>query len=128
MTAHTQLVRLQRWTLDEKRQKLAELERLAARLRQELEEFLEQTEGFVRGAVLEAESAVRQARIQYGFGLVAYVNVISIQDRHVAAQRQLIALRNSRLANRINLYLALGVDYATGAGQTSIAATGPEEE
>ncbi|MCG8596126.1 MAG: flagellar FliJ family protein [Kiloniellales bacterium] len=37
MTALTQLVRLQRWTLDEKRQKLAELERLAARLRQELE-------------------------------------------------------------------------------------------
>ncbi len=37
MTALTQLVRLQRWTLDEKRQKLAELERLAARLNQELE-------------------------------------------------------------------------------------------
>ena len=37
MTALTQLVRLQRWTLDEKRQKLAELERLAVRLRQELE-------------------------------------------------------------------------------------------
>ncbi len=37
MTALSQLVRLQRWTLDEKRQKLAELERLAVRLRQELE-------------------------------------------------------------------------------------------
>ena len=92
------------------------------------EEYLEQTEGFVRAAVLEAEGAVRQAGVQYRFGLIAYANVISIQDRNVAAQRQLIALRNSRLANRINLYLALGVDYATGAGQTSIAATGPEEE
>jgi len=92
------------------------------------EEYLEQAEGFVKGAVLEAESAVRQARIQYGFGLIAYVNVISIQDRYVAAQRQLIALRNSRLANRINLYLGLGVDYATGAGQAAIASTGSEEE
>jgi len=92
------------------------------------EEYLEQSEGFVKGAVLEAENAVRQASIQYRFGLIAYVNVISIQDRFVTAQRQLISLRNSRLANRINLYLALGVDYATGAGQTAIASTGPEEE
>jgi hypothetical protein len=54
--------------------------------------------------------------------------VITIQDRYVTTRRQLIALRNSRLANRINLYLGLGVDYATGAGQTAIASTGPEEE
>lgn len=39
MTALTQLVRLQRWTLDEKRQKLAGLESLAARLRQDLAEI-----------------------------------------------------------------------------------------
>ena len=37
MTALTHLVRLQRWTLDEKRQKLAQLERLEARLRSDLE-------------------------------------------------------------------------------------------
>lgn len=37
MTALTQLVRLQRWTLDEKRQKLAQLERLAGRLHADLE-------------------------------------------------------------------------------------------
>ena len=92
------------------------------------EEYLEQAEGFTRAAVLEAEGAARQAAIQYRFGLIAYANVISIQDRYVAAQRQLVALRNSRLANRINLYLGLGVDYATGAGQTAIASTGPEEE
>lgn len=92
------------------------------------EEYLEQSEGFVRAAVLEAESAVRQAAIQYRFGLIAYANVISIQDRYVASQRQLVALRNSRLANRINLYLGLGVDYATGPGQTAVASTGPEEE
>ena len=36
MTALTQLVRLQRWTLDEKRQKLTQLEHLAARLRSDL--------------------------------------------------------------------------------------------
>ena len=36
MTALSQLVRLHRWTLNEKRQKLAGLERLADRLRQDL--------------------------------------------------------------------------------------------
>jgi len=92
------------------------------------EEYLEQSEGFIRAAVLEAEGAVRQAVIQYEFGVIAYANVITIQDRYVAAQRQLVAVRNSRLANRINLYLGLGVDYATGAGQTAIASTGPDEE
>lgn len=60
MTALTQLVRLQRWTLDEKRQKLAQLERLAARLRSDLE-TLEgdlETEKAKAGADLEATRAL----------------------------------------------------------------------
>ncbi len=92
------------------------------------EKYLEQAEGFSRVAVLEAEGAMRQAMVQYQFGLIEYANVLTIQDRHVASQRQLLTLRNARLANRINLYLGLGVDYATWSGQAAIASTGSEEE
>ena len=92
------------------------------------EEYLKEAQAFQEVAVQEGKSAHRQALVQYDFGLIEYANVLTIQDRNVAADSQLLFLKNSRLANRINLYLSLGFEYTTGGGPTAIASAGSEEE
>lgn len=72
MTALTQLVRLQRWTLDEKRQKLAELERLAVRLRQELE-TLEDS--------LEAEKPKAGEGLEEARAMTSYASAVAERRR-----------------------------------------------
>lgn len=92
------------------------------------EVFLREAQAFQETAIREAEGAYRQAIVQYDFGLIDYTNVLTIADRVVASRRQLLSLKNTRLANRINLYLSLGIDYATGGSQPVIASAGSEEE
>ncbi len=72
MTALTQLVRLQRWTLDEKRQKLAELERLAARLRQELESLEDS---------LEAEKPTAGEGLEEARAMTSYAAAVAERRR-----------------------------------------------
>ncbi len=52
--------------------------------------------------------AVRLARIRYLAGAGDMLNVLLLQEKALASQSQVIQLRNARLANRINLHLALG--------------------
>ena len=71
----------------------------------------------------EIADGLRQALVQYDVGLIDFTNVLLIQQSSVAVQRQLLTLRNRRLANRINLYLSLGIDESTPTG--SIASASP---
>jgi len=63
--------------------------------------------------------AVRLARIRYVAGAGDMLNVLLLQEKALASQSKVIQLRNARLANRINLHLALGgsFDAAPAASQ-----------
>ena len=74
------------------------------------DEYLKQAEQFQEIAVTQVGDGLRQALVQYDVGLIDFTNVLLIQQNSVAVQRQLLSLKNQRLANRINLYLSLGVD------------------
>ena len=62
MTALKQLVRLHRWSLDEKRQKLAELERLADRLRADVKALDDSLEAEKAPARQSVEGAAAYSR------------------------------------------------------------------
>ena len=49
---------------------------------------------------------------QYQSGLVTYTTVLDAQDRSFDAQSSLIEIKNQLIANRINLHVALGGDFA----------------
>ena len=62
------LIRLHQWRLDEKRQKVAELERLASRFRAEIEEL-------EKGLKLEQEVAAKSTEAATGYGNYALAAV-----------------------------------------------------
>ncbi|MFT2091234.1 efflux transporter outer membrane subunit [Paraglaciecola sp. 2405UD69-4] len=49
---------------------------------------------------------------QYQKGLVTYTTVLEAQERSFDAQNALIQIKNQLLANRVDLYVALGGDFA----------------
>ena len=53
------------------------------------------------------------------------------EDRNVGSRRQLLFLKNRRLANRVNLYLSLGIEFDSPSGPVTaapLAATPPGSE
>jgi NodT family efflux transporter outer membrane factor (OMF) lipoprotein len=91
------------------------------------DEYLREAEQFQEIAVTEIADGLRQALIQYDVGLIDFTNVLLIQQNSVSTQRQLLTLRNRRLANRINLYLSLGVNESTPTGRVAAATPGHGE-
>jgi NodT family efflux transporter outer membrane factor (OMF) lipoprotein len=91
------------------------------------EEYLREAERYQEIAVHEIDGGLRQALVQYDVGLIDFTNVLLIQQNQVATQRGLLDLRNKRLANRINLYLSLGVDESISAGGGGAASPGSGE-
>ncbi|MEE8303570.1 MAG: flagellar FliJ family protein [Candidatus Tectomicrobia bacterium] len=67
------IIRLHQWRLDEKRQKVAELERLATRFREEIEQL-------EKGLKLEQEVAARSAEAVTGYGNYAFT-VVARRDK-----------------------------------------------
>ena len=59
-------------------------------------------------AVFNNENAFELAKAQYDVGRVEVLDVLQIQARVLAAKSALIRIQNERLAQRINLHLALG--------------------
>lgn len=57
---------------------------------------------------------------QYQKGLVSYTTVLDAQKRSFDAQSSLITIKNQLIANRINLHLALGGDFAPSQSRDSI--------
>jgi NodT family efflux transporter outer membrane factor (OMF) lipoprotein len=66
---------------------------------------------FDEGAAANAAEAVRIALIQYRAGRQDLLWVSNLQANQLAVQSQLIKLRGLQRANRIQLYLALGVGF-----------------
>jgi len=91
------------------------------------DEYLREAERFQEIAVGEIAGGLRQALIQYDVGLIDFTNILLIQQNSVATDRQMLDLRNRRLANRINLYLSLGVDESISADRAAAAPTGSGE-
>ncbi|HSH09737.1 MAG TPA: efflux transporter outer membrane subunit [Oceanipulchritudo sp.] len=75
------------------------------------ETLLAQREELLRAIVQDNRSAVELAQTQYENGLVELLSVLQMQARLVNSQIALISIRNSRLAERINLHLAIGGDF-----------------
>ena len=75
------------------------------------ERYLAAQETALVSAAKESDAAEELAVQQYGRGLVDIITVLDSQRRAFDAKRSLIAIRNERLQNRIDLYLALGGDF-----------------
>jgi len=91
------------------------------------DEYLREAEQFQRIAVKEIGDGLRQALVQYDVGLIDFTNILLIQQNAVSVQRGLLTLRDRRLANRINLYLSLGVNESTPTGHGAAAPQGSGE-
>jgi len=72
------------------------------------EELLAQRLPFVENALSDHTETVRVAKLRYQAGAMDLLSVLQLQEGEIASESELIQLRNLRLANRINLHLALG--------------------
>ena len=61
--------------------------------------------------VADNQAALEVAEVQFENGLIELLSILQMQARLVNSQVALIAIRNARLAERINLHLALGGDF-----------------
>ncbi len=62
-------------------------------------------------AASEAREAYRVARLRYDEGETDLIDVLTIQQRVFAAERNLVSIERQRLEQRVNLNLALGGDW-----------------
>lgn len=72
------------------------------------EVLFEKREKFLGKAVADNERALKKAKARFDVGRIDLLSVLQIQARVLAARSTLIAVRNERLAQRVNLHLALG--------------------
>ena len=72
------------------------------------ERLIAEREAFLEDVVKENTEALKLVQRQYEVGRVDLLSVLIIQARLIGAQAALISIRNDRLANRVNLHLALG--------------------
>lgn len=72
------------------------------------ERLFEERESFLESVVSSNENALDIARMQLTEGAIDTLSVLQIQARVVAARASLIRIRGERLAQRVNLHLALG--------------------
>ena len=74
------------------------------------EKYLADREASLQVSVQEAKEAEKLAEREYGRGVGTIFELLDAQRRRISAEGQLISASNSRLSNRISLYLALGGD------------------
>jgi len=77
------------------------------------EHSLAAQERFLETELQQANLAETQAYRDYSEGIVGILSVLEAQRRAFNARNSMIALRNGRIQNRIDLYLALGGDFQT---------------
>jgi NodT family efflux transporter outer membrane factor (OMF) lipoprotein len=77
------------------------------------EHSLAAQEQFLETELRQANLAESQAYRDYSQGILGILSVLEAQRRAFSARSSMIALRNSRIQNRIDLYLALGGDFET---------------
>jgi len=76
------------------------------------ERLFEERESFLLSVVRNNEGALDIARVQLEEGAIDTLSVLQVQARVVAARASLIRVRGERLAQRVNLHLALGGSFA----------------
>ncbi|MHC4611721.1 MAG: efflux transporter outer membrane subunit [Planctomycetota bacterium] len=74
-------------------------------------------QGFLQFAVDENFRAYELSRVQYDVGKVDLLSVLQMQARWIGARIGLIRIENERLAQRINLHLALGGSFEETGGE-----------
>ncbi len=89
------------------------------------ERYLAAQEAALSAAAEESVLAETLALEQYRAGLVEIVTLLESQRRSFDAQQALIEVKNRRLQNRIDLYLALGGDFDSPATPGDDAAVLP---
>ena len=72
------------------------------------ERLLAEREGFLQSIVSNEFQAYEIERIRYDSGATDILSVLQIQSRWIGGRIALLRLQNERLAQRINLHLALG--------------------
>ena len=72
------------------------------------ERLLAEREGFLQSIVNNENKAYEIERIRYDEGATDILSVLQIQSRWIAGRIALLRIQNGRLAQRINLHLALG--------------------
>jgi multidrug efflux system outer membrane protein len=74
-------------------------------------------------AMRDHTEAVRVANLRYKAGTMDLLSVLQLQAGQIESQAYLFKLRNSQLANRINLHLALGGSFDSSPATTLPTAT-----
>lgn len=72
------------------------------------EKLYAERQGFLESVVEENGKALELTRVRFDVGQTDLLSVLQIQARVVAAEIALIRIQNERLAQRVNLHLALG--------------------
>jgi outer membrane protein, multidrug efflux system len=75
----------------------------------------------IESAVFDHAEAVRVAELRYRAGSMDLLSVLQLQEGQIQSQTYLIKLRNTQLANRINLHLALGGGFDSSPSGAAIA-------
>ena len=76
------------------------------------ESLLQEREAFLAATVANNEEALAAAKTQYDVGAVDFLSVLQMQARALNSRISLIRIKNARLAQRVDLHLALGGDFS----------------
>ncbi len=76
------------------------------------ETLLLEREGFLGDAVENNKGALETVKVQYDVGQVDFLSVLQLQARTLNSQILLIRIKNARLAQRVDLHLALGGSFS----------------
>ncbi len=76
------------------------------------EQLLLEREAFLVDTVENNSSALELANVQYDAGALDFLSVLQLQTRTLNSQITLIRIQNTRLAQRVDLHLALGGSFS----------------
>jgi outer membrane protein TolC len=85
------------------------------------ERLLTERETLLADALKQNEEALRVARVRYDAGAIEVLEVLQLQARTNLSKSALIDMKNRRLAERIDLHLALGGSFDTAPGASAPA-------
>ncbi|MEJ2399074.1 MAG: TolC family protein [Gammaproteobacteria bacterium] len=77
------------------------------------ERVLKDQASYLNTAVSENKQAYELNKVQYDVGKVDFLSVLELQNRWIGSQIALLNIQQQRLAERINLHLALGGSFET---------------
>ncbi len=80
------------------------------------ERLFAEREVYLDTVVDENERALELARVQYDVGQIDLLSLLQIQTKWIGARIGLLRIQNDRLAQRVNLHLALGGSFERANG------------